>query len=716
MEIQLEKKWYKDLGDDTQSQSLQAILTNQTEAYQMWEYEETILFPLLDGEESDQFLAVAFEGYECIQGGACLYLNDYYIPVGAKLNMPVKLPNKIKIKLKVLGYTAIQMETIRLSASTQPGDLAKLACKPVDVLVIVPEYPSTDNLYLAAFAHARNREYIRAGLNIQVAVITDEWYQMFYEIDGIPVFRGKYCDLKQILESRIAKVLIVHFVSEEYLQIFDGYIRDERLIFICHGPETTFDILPDKARPYFTEHRNNEAYQPLFAQKRMLVKRYAMQANTTWVFVSEWLRECSEQLLDVSFTNSAVIHNVINEKLFPYQEKTKEDRKKIVLIRRFDNVSYHSVDQSVLAIRELSRREYFDQLSFHIYGDGNYFEQLLEPIRAFSNVHIHQGFVPNDKIADIYKENGILLIPSRHDAHAVAMGEAAASGLVVVGSKVTSNPYFMDEQVNHTLADPENPIELADIIERMYQNPEEFLQISKRLSKVTVSRCCIANTIGKEVQLIQEKMAERTVYQEIPKPKAPILTIVVAAYNVEQYVEKCLYTLTNHTCNDKLQILFINDGSTDRTLQRAYDFIRTYKKLNICIIDKQNGGHGSVINKGIEAADGKYFRLVDGDDWVNSWNLERQIRLLEHIDVDLMLTKGCYEYVESSKWNSIVAYDALREGMVYHFEDLVFGDYGFKEYGPVLSTSTYRTKALQRAGFHISENMPYVDMEFNAYS
>ena len=64
------------------------------------------------------------------------------------------------------------------------------------------------------------------------------------------------------------------------------------------------------------------------------------------------------------------------------------------------------------------------------------------------------------------------------------MGECASSGLVVIGSRVTSNGYFMQEERFHTLADPEDPLELAQIIERLYYNPEEYLKISRELQSL----------------------------------------------------------------------------------------------------------------------------------------------------------------------------------------------------------------------------------------
>lgn len=717
MKIQLTKKW-KRLGNQKTSgkYGLQDVLVNHREAYTEWIYEETVELKVADHRKQEAFLTVEFDGYKCSQGGACLYINGYPVPAGAKLHMPVCMPVKLELKLKVLGATLIQMDRINLCVDEKDNDLTRQLDRKADVLVVTPDYPSAHNLYLCAFVHSRVREYIRAGLNVQVAAIADTWYQISYEQNGVPVFKGNYYDLKKILEQKTAKAVVVHFVSEEYMQIFDGYVQDEQLIFICHGPETLFEVLPNKVRPYFTKPLHENLY--LYASKKRYVQKYAKKKHVTWVFVSQWLKDYSEEVLGIKFKNTAVIHNTIHERLFPYQQKTAADRKRIMILRKFDNISQHSIDQSVLAIRELSRRSFFKDLEFHIYGDGNYFDELLEPVRGFSNVQIHRGFAPNEKISEIYKKNGILLVPSRHDAHAVSMGEAASCGMVVVGSRVTSNPYFMNEEKNHTLADPEHPIELADIIERLYQNPDEFLEISRRMSEETTARCCTKQTVGKEIDLIRKKLVQADAYKNKGSVQSatPVLTIAVPAYNVQTYVEKCLYSLTNHSLNHKLEILFINDGSTDRTLSKAHSFIQKYGKSNIVVVDKENGGHGSAINKGIALARGKYFRLIDADDWVDSENLAEQIELLEETDADLMLTKGCYEYVERSRLENIIDYDALREGEIYHFDDLTYPAYGFSDYGPLLTTSTYRTEVLKKAGFQISEKMPYVDMEFNSFS
>lgn len=687
-------------------------ISNTTNEYLEFNYENIIEIK----DKSLTQLEISIENFQCIKGGGCLYINGHGVPLESKALMPIIPPVKLEIKLKVMADTKCFLDNIILECSNKNSDLADNLVKDSDVLVVTPGYPSSENLYTCGFVHSRVKEYQNSGLNVQVAVIGNNWYQTSYKLDGIDVFKGAYVNLKSILSKKQFKTIVVHFVDEHLLQIFDGYIDNEQLVFICHGPETLFNYLPNKVRPYFTAEIDERICKVNNEKKEYYIKKYSKYNNVHWVFVSDWLKEFSEEQLNIKFKNTSIIHNVINENLFPYKIKTEELRKNILIVRKFDNICQHSIDQSVLAILELSRRDFFKELNINIYGDGDYFNELLLPLRQFKNVNIVRKFIKNDQLYKIFHENGIALLPSRHDSQGVAMCESAASGLVVVGSRVTTVPLFMNEEMNHTLADPENPTELADIIERLYRKPDEFLRISERMSKDVISRCCIKNTVGREIELIKKlSKAKNKLFQET-LIKDLILTIIVPSYNIEQYIEKCLYSLINHDMNAYLEIIVINDGSTDNTLKKIENFIIKYKTNNIRIINKENGGHGSTINVGIKEAKGKYFRLIDGDDWVDSENLSKQIKLLANTDVDLMLTKGCYEYVERAGLENIINYDFLHEGTIYNFDDLTYKGYGFSDYGPLLTTSTYKTEVLRKAKFKISEKKPYVDMEFNAFS
>lgn|GEM_PF-34862 len=675
--------------------------------------------PLNCNEKKIIYAEILCRGRILQNSGGCLYLNGYPIPLDGKSGMPLNPPIKLNFSVTINSCSSLEISDVVIRFYSEEKDLADACGVDKNILVVTPDYPSANNLYLCAFVHSRCRAYVQAGLSVQVAALSDAWwYQSVYEIDGVPVLVGSSATFKKLISRKQYDAIVIHFVGEEHYQILDGYITNEQLVFICHGPETTFPILPNKCRPYFTKPMSKIVE---IRSKKKYVQKYAKKENVTWVFVSNWLKQEAEKLMEVSFKNSCCIGNLIDEKLFPYVPKKANDRKRILILRKFDNIRVHSIDQSVLAILELSRRPFFSDLTIDVYGDGNYFDELTYPLRQFPNVHLYRTFIPNGEISEIHKAHGILLIPSRHDAQAVSMSEGASSGLVVVGSAVTSNGYYMDNGANHTLVDPEDPEALAGVIERLYYHPDEFLGISRRLSNHVHSICGRTQTIEKEIALIREKAATAQASRErFPQiypdwGDGPVLTILVPAYNVEDYISKCLHSLISHRNVGKTEILVVNDGSTDVTSEIAHQYEAAAHGV-IRVIDKENGGHGSTINTGIAQAKGKYFRIIDGDDWVDSESLAELVGILENEDSDIVLTKGCYEYVEKAGLTNIIDYDMLTEGVKYHFDDLLYPDYGFNTYGPLLTTGNYKTECLRKAGFTLSEKKPYVDMEFNSFS
>ena len=95
-----------------------------------------------------------------------------------------------------------------------------------------------------------------------------------------------------------------------------------------------------------------------------------------------------------------------------------------------------------------------------------------------------------------------------------------------------------------------------------------------------------------------------------------VLSVVVPMYNVEAYISQCLDSFAVPEVLGQVEILVIDDGGTDGSAAIAQTYEEKYPG-SYRVIHKENGGHGSTINKGIETASGKYFRVVDGDDWVD---------------------------------------------------------------------------------------------------
>ena len=673
---------------------------------------------ILVNDTKIQNIHVYTQGQSIRNGGLDIKINGWSVPESGIANRTLTTPVELKVELEANADSCGLISDIYFKFSETEEDLSQNCSEDCDVLVVTPDYPSNHNIYKSTLVHSRNRAYAEKGLKVQVAALsTEKDCQISYEFEGIPVIMGHTSILKKLISKKQYKTIIVHFVGVEHYQIFDGYISDERLVFICHGPETIFKILPNVQRPYFTAPLPDNYGEDVV--KENYVKKYAARENVTWVFVSEWLKEKSEQVLDLTFKNSVCIGNAVDETEFVYVEKKPEYRKRLLVLQNFDNIQQHSIDVVVRAILIMSRKEYFEELEIDIYGDGNYYDELTAPLKKFKNVHLHRKLVRDSDLKYVHKNHGVLLMPSRHETHPLSVCKAASSGLVPLASKVTSVPYYLDDAHTHVLSDPEDPDDLVRVYESFYYDEERFLKFSRELSAFVQSVNNRAHTIEREVALIQDLMAHpydiHTKFEKLQPDAEPVLTVVVPAYNVEKYMDKCILSLINHRNASKCEILIINDGSKDSTSAIGHKYQEMTHGI-VKVVDKENGGHGSTINKGIEIARGKYIKLIDGDDWVDSENFAKLIDVLEEQDADLFLNKGCYEYADKASLDNIIDYNSLTEGITYHYSDLLYPLYGFDTYGPLLTTSTFRTEVLRKAGFKLSEKKPYVDMEFNVFS
>lgn len=115
-----------------------------------------------------------------------------------------------------------------------------------------------------------------------------------------------------------------------------------------------------------------------------------------------------------------------------------------------------------------------------------------------------------------------------------------------------------------------------------------------------------------------------------------LLTVVVPVYKVEPYIDKCLSSLIleDPALMDALDVIIVNDGTPDRSAEMSREFVKRYP-ATFRQIDKENGGHGSAWNVGLEEATGKYLRFMDSDDWLT--NLDRLMRDLRNCDADIVM-------------------------------------------------------------------------------
>lgn len=116
-----------------------------------------------------------------------------------------------------------------------------------------------------------------------------------------------------------------------------------------------------------------------------------------------------------------------------------------------------------------------------------------------------------------------------------------------------------------------------------------------------------------------------------------LLTISIAAYNQEKYIKQTLDSLIDEAIIDELEIFVIDDGANDHTLEIARQYAKKYPQ-SIFPIHKENGGYGSTVNYSIAHMSGKYFRMLDGDDWYEKKNFCNFVLALKNIDADVVIT------------------------------------------------------------------------------
>ena len=129
----------------------------------------------------------------------------------------------------------------------------------------------------------------------------------------------------------------------------------------------------------------------------------------------------------------------------------------------------------------------------------------------------------------------------------------------------------------------------------------------------------------------------------------PKVSIIVPAYNVENYIEKCLNSLVNQTLED-IEIIVVNDGSTDKTKGIILEFCDKYQG-KIKYLEKENGGLSSARNFGMPYATGEYIAFLDSDDYVELSMYEEMYNEAKREDFDMVECDFIWEYPKKKRFD-----------------------------------------------------------------
>lgn len=190
-----------------------------------------------------------------------------------------------------------------------------------------------------------------------------------------------------------------------------------------------------------------------------------------------------------------------------------------------------------------------------------------------------------------------------------------------------------------------------------------------------------------------------------------LLTVAVPCYNSQDYLPHCVETLL--AGGEDLEILIVDDGSTDRTGAVAEAMQRAHPEV-IRVIHQENRGHGGAVMTGLRCAAGLYFRVVDSDDWVDAEALRQVMATLAQLadterPTDLLVSNYIYDKAGAARKKVIRYRDALPRGKVIGWE--ATGRFRKGEY-MLMHSLTYRTALLRDCGLCLPEHTFYVDNLF----
>lgn len=187
-----------------------------------------------------------------------------------------------------------------------------------------------------------------------------------------------------------------------------------------------------------------------------------------------------------------------------------------------------------------------------------------------------------------------------------------------------------------------------------------------------------------------------------------LLSIAIPSYNSEAYMSKCIDSLL--IGGEDVEILIVDDGSTDRTAEIADEYAAKFPTI-VKAIHKENGGHGSAVNAGIANATGIYFKVVDSDDWVREQPYHKILDTLREMTesgtrLDMLISNFSYEK-EGEKHNKVMRYrHALPENRVFGWSEV---KHFHKGQYILMHSVIFRTKMLRESGMQLPEHTFYVD-------
>ena len=193
-----------------------------------------------------------------------------------------------------------------------------------------------------------------------------------------------------------------------------------------------------------------------------------------------------------------------------------------------------------------------------------------------------------------------------------------------------------------------------------------------------------------------------------------LLSIIIPTYNMEAYLARCVESILRTPSLAAVEVVIVNDGSSDRSLHIAKYYAKRYMQT-VRVIDKPNGNYGSTINAALPVVQGEYVKILDADDTFDSARIAEFLTALQGVrGVDMVVTPyvECYKRKTYQVAYNIYSRKVYETGKVYDIEQ-IFGDGAIRFF--MMHSVCYRTDMLRRINYRQSEGISYTDQEWVFY-
>lgn len=301
----------------------------------------------------------------------------------------------------------------------------------MSILILVQDYPSNENKYAMNYVHTRNLEYIKNNIEFTLLSFSAK---NSYEYDGIKV--TSLCEFNETLVGKKFDLLISHApnLRNHMKFILKNQSNIHKILMFIHGHEV---MRLSKYYPKPFKFTNSNLIREFTQEVYDLLKLNLLHVTFNnllrkdklyFIFVSNWMKDVfleniplNEGLLN---EHSYVVPNSMNSVfLSSYYKLSSEVKADFVTVRPLDNPKY-GVDLVV------KLAEKHPDLTFHIYGRGEYFNHFQKP----TNVEVFNQFFSPEELTELFQQYRCALLPTRLDAQGVMMCEVATYGMPLVTS------------------------------------------------------------------------------------------------------------------------------------------------------------------------------------------------------------------------------------------------------------------------------------------